>query len=156
MKQISTFVFASSLLFFMLNCSDEKGITEITEGEIIFSSNQVSGCNNNLGLAKTSPNDSCFTYNFDETLKIDFCVFGNCCPDSKRFDANYTLSADTIFVEVIDTAANLCYCICNYTVHVELSGLQRDNYLFYCNFPAQDSMVNFGHLKYRENVYRDN
>lgn len=148
MKRVKYFFFALSILFLLFTCSDEA-VTEITEGEIIFSAKQVGGCNSARGLAKTSPFDSCFTYSFDETLKIDFCVFGNCCPDSQRFTTNYTLSADTIFVEVADTAAHLCRCICNYTIRVELSGLQKDSYLFYCNYPIQDST-----LKYREFVHK--
>lgn len=149
MKRYTNFFFAFSLLLFILSCSDES-VIEITEGEVFFTSMQVGGCNSTLGLAKTSPFDSCFTYSFDETLKIDFCVFGNCCPDSQRFATNYTLSADTIFVEVIDTAVNGCKCICNYTIHVELSGLQKDSYLFYCNYPIADST----RLKYREFVHK--
>jgi len=133
----------------MLNCSDEKGITEITEGEVIFSSHQVTGCNHNKELAKTSPLDSCFTYSFDEKLEIDFCVIGNCYPDSQRFSTNYFINSDTIFVSVEDTARNSANCICSYKIHLDFTGLQKDKYLFYCNYPIQDAI-----FEYREYVYK--
>jgi len=154
MKQ---FIFSLALLvfiFFLFTCSEDDTITN-AENNISFSYKQVSGCNGNVNqLAKSSYTDSCFAYTFNDKLTVDFCVYGNCCPDSQRFVADYRINSDTIFVEVVDTAKSLCYCLCNYTVHIELSGLQNDKYLFYCNFPTKDS-VHYGELYYREYVQRN-
>ncbi|KAB2844520.1 MAG: hypothetical protein F9K45_04845 [Melioribacteraceae bacterium] len=106
------------------------------EKDVKFNSYQISGCNHNL-FGKKSAVDSCFVYSFDDKLEIDFCVSGNCCPDSNRFVTNIKLSSDTLFVSVIDTAENLCRCICNYIIHAEISGLQKENYIFYCNYDNQ-------------------
>lgn len=138
------------LLFLAINvssCSDDEP-TKSDGKDIKFISYQAGGCNNEVSLAKKgSFNDSCFTYSFRDTLKIDFCVWGNCCPDSNRFDTNYKISSDTLYVTVKDTAANLCRCECNYIVHVEMTGLPNDKYLFYCNYYL---------LEYKEFVIKGN
>lgn len=135
MKTYVNFSLVLLLLFlaiFMFSCSEDIP-TKSEEEQVEFSSYQISGCNQ-LALAKVAYDDSCFAYSFTDTLKIDFCVFGNCCPDHQRFDSNYEIKSDTIFVSVVDTAKNLCDCICNYTVHLELSDLSKNQYLFYCNY----------------------
>ncbi|NOX67240.1 MAG: hypothetical protein GXO85_15945 [Chlorobi bacterium] len=153
MKQFISSLAILAFLFFLFTCSEDNLITS-SKDSIVLSYQQVPGCNGNISkLTKSSFDDSCFTYTFNDKLIIDFCVYGNCCPDSQRFVADYTIKSDTIFVEVSDTADNDCYCLCNYTVHIELSGLQKDEYLFYCNFPQDSS--NYGNLKYREFVYRN-
>ncbi len=147
MKKYLIFIFAtfSYLVLVLLFSCSEKNATE-TESEITFSSHQISGCNNS-GLLKTTTTDSCFAYSFDDTLKVDFCLPGNCCPDSQRFVSDYKINSDTIFISVTDTAAQGCYCICNYTIHVELSGLTKDNYLFVCEYPTR-----YDTLSYSESV----
>lgn len=130
------------LVIYTSSCSEDS-LTKSSAQEIKFTSYQVAGCNHNY-LEKRTNNDSCFSYSFMDTLKIDFCVFGNCCPDSNRFITNYEINSDTLFITVSDTAANLCHCICNYTIHMEFSGLREDKYLFYCNYD------NF--LKYEEQI----
>lgn len=123
------------ILTFMFSCSEgDPAASE--QREIKFTSHQIPGCGNNL-LSKTSALDSCFTYIFQDKLEINFCVPGNCCPDSNRFVANYKLNSDTLFISVSDTAENLCRCICNYIIHAEISGLQKNNYTFYCNYDDQ-------------------
>ncbi len=135
------FLFLLLIPFLLIFCS-EKNITETGDEEVVFSSHQISGCNKS-GLRKTDNTDSCFAYSFNDTLKLDFCVTGNCCPDSQRFLTDYKINSDTILVSVLDTAAHLCRCFCNYTIHVELSNLSKAKYLFLCDYEK---------LKYRESV----
>ena len=122
------------LVIYSLSCSEDS-LTKSSVQDVQFFAYQVAGCNHN-SLGKTAINDSCFSYSFTDTLKVDFCVLGNCCPDSNRFVTNYEINSDTLFITVSDTAANLCRCICNYTIHLDISGLQSDSYLFYCNYDA--------------------
>jgi hypothetical protein len=139
------FIFLFSFIFYLISCSDDAP-TKTTQ-EINFVSYQVPGCNPTSSLIKDSFIDSCFQYSFTDTLKVEFCVPGNCCPDSNRFVTNYSISSDTIFVTVTDTAAHLCHCICNYIIHLEISGLSNNEYLFYCNLQE---------LEYNEIVIRSN
>jgi hypothetical protein len=115
-------LFSFSLVIFSFYSCSENNVTETENTQITF---------------------SCFAYSFNDALKIDFCVVGNCCPDSQRFISDYNISSDTIFVSVADTAANLCYCICNYTIHVELLGLTKDKYLFVCDYPSDYANLNY-------------
>ncbi len=138
------------LIIYIISCSENSPF-ENPEEQVEFSSQQISGCNNS-GLSKVNDNDSCFVYSFNDTLKVDFCLWGNCCPDSERFVTNYKISSDTIFIAVQDTAINGCDCNCNYTIHVELSGLSENEYLFYFNYPG---MYQNDSLKYREIVVRN-
>ncbi len=147
--KFNLFLLFLSLLIFISSCSNSTQ-TKIQEKQIEFFSNQIPGCFLDSSLAKVSNNDSCFDYIFTDTLKIDFCVSGNCCPDSQRFFSEIYIKSDTIFVSVVDTAENLCYCICKYKIHLEISGLSEDQYVFYCNYHG---MYNFqDSLKYRELV----
>lgn len=143
--QFSLLFLFSLIALFLFSCSG-KNVTETNDKEVVFSSHQISGCNNH-GLLKTTQQDSCFSYSFDDTLKIDFCVVGNCCPDSQRFVTNYNINSDTIVVSVVDTAANLCWCNCNYTIHVEFSGLTEEEYIF-----ISDYTTRYDTLSYREYV----
>ncbi len=139
--------FGSILLVFLLfvySCTTDNS-TAPNEAGITIKAYQVGGCNG-TPLAQAAYHDSCFAYTFGDTLQIDFCVFGNCCPDSARFVTNYKIKSDTIYVTVTDTAAKLCYCVCDYTIHLELSGLSGDSYVFYCDY---DSV-----LAYREKIER--
>ena len=128
---ISLFLLIFALHIF--SCSDDSP-TNTAEEKFEFVSYQIPGCNFVFSLEKVIPQDSCFSYSFHDTLKIAFCVVGNCCPDSGRFVTNYDINSDTLFVSVLDTAANLCDCICPYTIQIEISGLLNDRYLFYCNY----------------------
>jgi hypothetical protein len=124
------------LLIFVVHifsCSDDSP-TNTAEEKSGFVSYQIPGCNFVFSFGKASSQDSCFSYSFHDTLKIAFCVVGNCCPDSDRFVTNYNINSDTLSVSVLDTAANLCDCIYPYTIQVEISGLLNDRYLFYCNY----------------------
>ncbi len=142
---MKAFNFLSSLfivfiiVLYILSCSEKK---EPQKAEGNFVSYQIPGCNKHT-LSITADTDSCFSYNFDTTLKIDFCVTGNCCPDKNRFASSYKINSDTIFVTVKDIEENNCLCMCNYTIHLELKNLENDNYAFYCNY---------NNLKYRELV----
>jgi hypothetical protein len=141
-KQI---LFCVSMITLFVSCSENSTIVS-EETNIEFSSHQIPGCNHSSTLEKTAVFDSCLAYKFDDVLKLEFCVYGNCCPDSNRFVTNQKIKGDTIFVSVADTAEKLCKCICKYLIHLEVTGLNRDQYVFYCNY---DSL-----LEYKEIIYR--
>ncbi len=141
MKIFSNYIITLSLILFIFSC---ETITQSPSEKLTFSSHQISSCNGSNNLNKVLQYDSCFTYSFNnDKLKIDFCVYGNCCPDSQRFVTDYSIKSDTIFVEVADTAENLCRCICNYTIHIEFTGLPENKYLFFCNSPLTNSEFNY-------------
>ncbi len=125
--KVSSFMLILSVLFYVFSCTTDNS-TEPENETITFNAFQVGGCNSS-SLAKIAVNDSCFSYSFNDTLKIDFCVTANCCPDSQRFTADYNIKADTISVSVADTSARL-----NYTIHLDLVGLSNNQYLFSCNY----------------------
>ena len=108
---------------------------------------QIPGCGNHT-LAKSAlfPEDSCFVYQFDSKLIIEFCLTANCCPDSDRFEFDYEINKDSIFVTVEDTAGNLCYCICPYTIHMEINNPQENHYYFYCDY--------YDKIIYTEEIYK--
>lgn len=92
---------------------------------------QVGGCGGSP-LRKAALVDSCFDYTFNEKLSIDFCVSGNCCPDSNRFVIQSGIIGDQITIAVTDTAENLCRCICPYQLHAEFSHLPESSYRVIC------------------------
>ena len=120
------------VLLYAISCTTENS-TEPESEIITFNAYQDGGCNYTT-LAKTTLNDSCFSYSFEDTLKIDFCVIANCYPDSSRFVIDYDIHLDTIFVSVADTAESICHCICNYTIHLDLVGLSQSQYFFSCDY----------------------
>ena len=88
--KISVLTLVLFSVFVVNSCSDE-GPTNTQETQVEFSSYQIPGCNYPSPLGKISLQDSCFSYSFNDTLKIDFCVLGNCCPDSNRFVTDYKI-----------------------------------------------------------------
>lgn len=125
------------------SCSDKSTGPENQQTALLY---QIAGCQHG-GLAKSSLSDSCFSYQFQKDLVIDFCASANCCPDSNRFRLSYGIRNDTIAVVVADTAANLCYCICGYIIHAEFRDLPLDEYLFSCSYN--------GKLQYVEKLHRE-
>jgi len=93
---------------------------------------QIEGCNE--GIAKVFTADSCFTYQFETDLVVDFCVTANCCPDSDRFNLSSQITQNTITITVQDTASDLCLCTCPYVVHAEFYSLQLDHYFIQCMY----------------------
>lgn len=134
-------LFSITILF--LTC--ESPITESSGDGRIY---QIRGCNKSF--SRQPENDSCFTYSFGKTLNIDFCVQGNCCPDSNRFYFKSGVFKDTITIVFADTADNLCRCICNYTIHGEFDNLIKDFYLVKCQRKDSSGL----HTIYIEKVYR--
>lgn len=132
------------VLFFLAitSCSDNSADTL---GEVTFEAYQVGGCCGN-SLAKAAYLDSCFSYSFDDILEIDFCLSGNCCPDSNRFITDYTISSDTIYIIATDIEENLCKCICPYQIHLEFTNLEYDKYVFRCDY--------YDSFSYREEINR--
>jgi len=135
-------------IFVNFRCSENSVKPQPLDENVKITAYQIPGCLDD-GLKMTGL-DTCFTYDFGDTLKIEFCVNGNCCPDSNRFVTEVNLQNDTIFVAVTDTAKDGCYCICKYIVHLDVDGLQKDKYLFYCDFPPPLSGADT--LKYRETI----
>jgi hypothetical protein len=130
--KISSLILIPFVLLYVFSCTTGNS-TEPENETITFNAYQDGGCNSSP-LAKTAVNDSCFSYSFNDTLKIDFCVTANCCPDSQRFVTDFNIKSDTIFVSVADTAARLCHCVCNYTIHLDFVSLSKSQYFFYCNY----------------------
>lgn len=93
---------------------------------------QIKGCFSLPSLAGFAYTDSCFSCQFGDTLSIEFCLSGNCCPDSNRFALAYQVRSDTILVAAADTAEHLCRCICNYHIRAEFTNLRLNHYLFVC------------------------
>ena len=131
-----------AVLFILFGC--EKASTPLNHNQesTIITSHfcQIPGCQGHSNnLAKSLSNSNCFLYFWDDTLKLEFCVLANCCPDTNRFDFNSVIEGNIISVTVIDTAAHLCYCICNYRLHLDFTGLSKEEYIFKCSY--YDSLV---------------
>ena len=115
---IRTFVFIISGILIFNSCGEE------TSPEIKTMLYQIPGCKgNSLSKSMNAQIDSCFHYSFTETLEIEFCVSGNCCPDENRFVTTSKILNDSITIAITDTAENLCRCICNYIIHGEFESL---------------------------------
>ena len=100
---------------------------------------EVPGCRPSYPNKALAFGDSCFSYQFQDQLVVDFCVSANCCPDSNRFSIDHTISADTITVTLADTAARLCRCMCRHWIHAQMHGLAVDDYIFVVSL--RDSLV---------------
>ena len=109
---------------------------------------QVPGCQSDA-LARSFSEDSCFTYQFETDLLLDFCVTANCCPDTNRFVLSSEIRADTIAIAVQDTAERICRCFCPYVIHAEFYELPRDEYVI-----AITADTYYDTLIYVENVHR--
>jgi len=109
---------------FFLSCNDEFLQTEVSA-----SIKQVGKCINQ-GLNKTA--NDCFEYTFKDNLIIQFCVNGNCCPDTARFVSNYKINGDQITILVKDIAPNLCKCNCNYIIEADFVSILQKSYLVNC------------------------
>lgn len=98
---------------------------------------QLDGCQRG-NLSKRSEEDSCFVWSFKgHDLTVNFCVTANCCPDSDRFMLDYNIEDNLIQVTVIDTAGNLCRCICPYLIHTEFTELPLDEYIYKVDYNNQ-------------------
>ena len=147
MKQFSFIIMFFFISIFLLIGCDQSVEPAKDKNSII----QIPGCDSTR-LGKTLiPDDSCFSYQFYESLIVDFCVSGNCCPDSNRFSTNHTITNDTIIVAVADTAGQLCRCVCTYILHGEFHDLPGNNYLFLV-YQMEDSAET---LLYAVNVHRN-
>ena len=127
MKNSVLFTFLVTLVL-MLSCRNSSD-----PEKNFFNARQIPGCNSSLPKSADEQNGN-FSYVFDENLKIELDLNANCCPDSNRFDYSCQISNDTIYFTVIDTAAHLCKCICNYTLSAEIGGLDNDEYTFICSY----------------------
>lgn len=124
LKLVSLIAALSLIAFFC--CKDEITSSEVRAN--IFQDGKCRG----PALSKSSTADSCFSYTFTNNLTIDFCVIGNCCPDSNRFTSSYSVTDSAIIIRIKDTAPNLCKCICTYMIHAEITGLRNDWYTVKC------------------------
>ncbi|MCK5739806.1 hypothetical protein KAH55_11515 [bacterium] len=104
---------------------------------------QVPGCQGN-GLGKNSA-DQCFKYTWlGDKLKLEFCVIGNCCPDTDRFLLDSEFNGTDLFVAVADPAARRCKCMCNYKVQAEFSDVTGSIYTVFCTY--DDSVLYHEHV----------
>lgn len=125
-------VFILFLLIFVIGCREK-----ISDANPSVSIKQIGKCNYNK-LSKTSSDSLCFDYKFKNSLIIDFCVKGNCCPDSNRFVFESNIVEDQVLITVTDVAPNLCKCICTYTIHGEIAGLTNSSYFVTCILKNDD------------------
>ena len=140
------FLFVSGVWIYSCDTPTEN------DGTVTFSARQTSGCVRGVKGAKETECISYFKYSFKDTLKIDFMVWGNCCPDSNRFATECKVSAGVIVAEVKDTAKTGCYCNCNYIIHLDILGLKQDKYMFYLDYPGQ---AGGEMIKYRKVIERE-
>jgi hypothetical protein len=92
---------------------------------------QVHGCIGRV-LGKGTGADSCFSFKFEKTLALDFCLPGNCCPDSNRYYLSHRMSHDTLIVTAVDTARDMCRCYCSYLIHADIASVPLDRYQVFC------------------------
>ncbi|MBA4406369.1 hypothetical protein C0389_03755 [bacterium] len=125
---IEYFVFVLSFFIILIgySCNDDS-LT--SDNNVLLE--QIAGCQNHK-LNKSVSTDSCFTYTFRKELNLQFCISGNCCPDSNRYSLSSKILMDTIEIAVRDTARNLCRCICNYLINARFEGLNSDRYIIKC------------------------
>ncbi len=144
MKKLLFFLVA--MLFF--SCSDES---PLEADKVVLSAKEFSGCikKRTTELEKITSKDSSFHYTFGDKLKVDFLVKANCCPENKSFFTDYKINNDTIFVTVVDTTKEHCYCLCNFNIHLEFEGLKKRKYLFYCDYNYY-----YDSLNYREKIIK--
>lgn len=128
MKYINKLVLLIAVmsLIAFFNCKDEITFSEVRAN--IFQDGKCRGS----ALSKTSVADSCFNYIFSNKLSLDFCVIGNCCPDSNRFTSSYSVTDSEIVIRIKDIEPNLCKCICKYMMHAEIVKLRNDWYTVKC------------------------
>lgn len=112
----------------LFSCSER--VTEpLANGESILY--QARGCIGRV-LSKIARSDSCFSFKFEKSLALDFCLPGNCCPDSNRYNLSHRISHDTLIVTAVDTAGNMCRCNCSYLIHADIASLSLDRYHVFC------------------------
>ncbi len=143
MKNYADLLILTGLSLISLTCS--RSTEPAAPAFVAF---QASGCRQ--GIDRPATQDSCFSYQYDDLLLVDFCATGNCCPDSNRFLIRCEVRQDTILVTVADTAANNCRCTCRYLLHAQLAELSLPSYQFLCvrNDYSGTSIL------YSERVYR--
>jgi hypothetical protein len=117
------------LVFLLLTSCAE--LTSSDKEKVDSRAYQIPGCIPGL-LRDRNENNTGFSYVFDDTLSVDLSLNANCCPDSNRFDYSFIIVSDTIKFSVVDTAENLCRCICDYIVHADMIHLEQDTYIFKC------------------------
>lgn len=130
------------LIFSLLACSEST--TKPKTDSLVY---QVGRCQHGA-LTKPVGGDSCFAVTFAQDLRVDLCLVANCCPDTNRFALSTQIKKDTILIVAADTAANLCHCLCTYTVRAEFSNPPLSQYLVLCSY--RDSII------HREIVTKEN
>jgi hypothetical protein len=129
-----------------LTACKEKS-TEVFPTGIPSFSFEMSQCiSSALGKGVNTLPDSICTYSFSDYLILDFSAIGNCCPDSNRFVVNHQIKQDTILITVSDTARSMCYCMCLYMIHTEISNLPLDKYVIRCRLVNGESYLDPMHL----------
>ena len=148
-NEIKIRIFAVVILCFIIltgsSCNDDP-LTSGVNAKLY----QITGCQGN-DLNRSVSADSCFFYTFNSELDIEFCVKGNCCPDSNRYFLSSQIFKDTIEITVKDTARNLCKCNCRYLIRARFQNLISERYAIKC---IQEESINRKVL-YFEDVHRE-
>lgn len=130
------------------SCFDNVTDTQHHQNEKKAELYQIPGCaGHKPALAELTAADSCFSYEFETSLIVEFCITANCCPDSNRFELSFEVVDDTITVVIADTAANLCRCVCTYHIHAEFTNLPLNRYHITCQKSS-------GQILYKRDVWR--
>ena len=124
--QYYVFVISFFIILIGYSCNDDP-LT--SDNNVILE--QIAGCQNNK-LNKSVSADSCFFYTFKTELNLQFCVSGNCCPDSNRYALSSKILKDTLEIAIKDTARNLCRCNCKYFINAQFQDLNSDRYIIKC------------------------
>lgn len=147
MRRIVLTVAMTVLALTLSTCTDRSSSPSVSQPTA--SIRQMGGCLGNP-VTRVSQLDSCFAFQFYDTLIVSFCLTGNCCPDSDRFRFSCTVFNDTVYIAASDTAAILCKCICSYSIRAEFANLPLGHYIIIVTRSDYSDRVVF----YNEYVFR--
>ena len=148
MKEGLIFLLLCASGLFLSTCSDNS--SNLSDKQPSDSVVQIPGCSSH-GLIRLSSSDTSFAWTFTDRLVIDFCLTGDCTPDSIRFATSHSISSDTIYVVSVDTATYNQKCICVFIIHGEFENLPLDYYVVICS--RVDNGVET--VSYNRDVYRN-
>jgi hypothetical protein len=123
-------LFFTTTLLLIISCENQKDPAEyVITGSLVNSSECKSFKSGDL---YTDGWDTiyCIQYSYDGSSKIlslkHINAIFNCCPDSLFCEVSY--NNNTIIIRE-NEKENLCSCVCQYDLNIELTGVVRDQYL---------------------------
>jgi len=160
-------ILLGAIFLYSISCN-EKALESVIDPNIEFSGYSTT-CLHNGKISKIT--DS-FTYNFSDSLIIDYLMLRG-CNSGYPFKPGYSLFNDTLTLIIRDTIPNPdnVNCICNYNIHFSFLNLPKDHY--YLNLISSwikgtyhndiSDTVNFGtftfttitNTKYLGEIYRN-